>query len=67
MKVLGVTAIVFIAIFMNISAMSWLSVLFVEETGVPGENYKPHNFSGDSIPKKSVYEQNMCERKNISY
>jgi hypothetical protein len=65
--VLGVTAMVFIAIVMNISVMSWLSVLLVDETGVSGENYKLHNFSGDSIPLKSVNEQNMCERKNISY
>ena len=25
----------------NISVISWLSVLLVEETGVPGENYRP--------------------------
>jgi hypothetical protein len=25
----------------NISAISWQSVLFVEETGVPGENKRP--------------------------
>jgi hypothetical protein len=27
--------------FNNISVISWLSVLFVEETGVPGENHRP--------------------------
>ena len=27
--------------FNNISAKSWGSVLFVEETGVPGENHRP--------------------------
>ena len=27
--------------FNNISAISWRSVLLVEETGVPGENYRP--------------------------
>jgi hypothetical protein len=27
--------------FKNISAISWRSVLFVEETGVPGENNRP--------------------------
>jgi hypothetical protein len=26
--------------FNNISAISWLSVLLVEETGVPGENHR---------------------------
>jgi len=25
----------------NISVMSWWSVLLVEETGVPGENHRP--------------------------
>jgi hypothetical protein len=28
------------ATFNNISAISWRSVLFVEETGVPGENHR---------------------------
>ena len=32
---------VFNATFKNISAISWCSVLFVEETGVPGENHRP--------------------------
>ena len=32
---------VFNATFNNISVISWLSVLLVEETGVPGENYRP--------------------------
>ena len=27
--------------FNNISLISWLSVLFVEETGIPGENHTP--------------------------
>ena len=29
------------ATFNNISVISWRSVLLVEETGVPGENYRP--------------------------
>ena len=32
---------VFSATFNNISAISWRSVLLVEETGGPGENYRP--------------------------
>jgi hypothetical protein len=32
---------VFNATFNNISAISWQSVLLVEETGVPGENHQP--------------------------
>jgi hypothetical protein len=35
------TAIVFNATFNNISAISWQSVLLVEETGVLGENHQP--------------------------
>jgi hypothetical protein len=31
---------VFNATFNNITVISWLSVLFVEETGVPGENHR---------------------------
>jgi len=31
----------FNATFNNISAISWQSVLFVEETGVPRENHRP--------------------------
>jgi hypothetical protein len=33
--------LVFNATFNNISVISWQSVLLVEETGVPGENYRP--------------------------
>ena len=32
---------VFNATFNNILAISWRSVLLVEETGVPGENHRP--------------------------
>ena len=32
---------VFKATFNNISAISWRSVLLVEETEVPGENHRP--------------------------
>ena len=31
----------FNATFNNISVISWRSVLFVEETGVPGGNHRP--------------------------
>jgi len=45
--------------FNNISAISWRSVLLVEETGGPGENYRPaasrwqtllHNVSSSTPP-----------------
>jgi hypothetical protein len=32
---------VFNATFNNISIISWVSALLVEETGVPGENHRP--------------------------
>ena len=32
----------FSATFNNISAISWQSVLLVEETRVPGENHRPN-------------------------
>jgi len=37
----GGGVIVFNAAFNNISVISWWSVLWVEETGAPGENYRP--------------------------
>ena len=36
-----VKVMLFIAAFNTISAISWRSVLLVEETGVPGENQQP--------------------------
>jgi hypothetical protein len=38
-KNFGVRVLVFNATFNNISVISWWSVLLVEETRVPGENY----------------------------
>jgi len=32
---------VFNGTFNNMSVISWRSVLFLEETGVPGENHRP--------------------------
>jgi hypothetical protein len=37
----GVMVMVLNATFNNISAISWLSVLLVKETGVPRENHRP--------------------------
>jgi hypothetical protein len=36
-----VKVMVFSATFNNNSAISWLSILLVEETGLPGENHRP--------------------------
>ena len=33
--------VVFNATFNNISVISWISVLLVEDTGLPGENHRP--------------------------
>ena len=32
---------VFNATFNNISVISWMSVLLLEESGIPGENHRP--------------------------
>ena len=42
---------VFNATFNNISVISWQSILFVEEIGVPGENHRHYN-----IIHKNEYE-----------
>ena len=39
--IVGVRVMVFKATFNNISAISWRSVLLVEETGVPEEDHRP--------------------------
>jgi hypothetical protein len=36
---MGARVVVFNALFNNISAILWWSVLLVEETSVPGENH----------------------------
>ena len=40
-SILKVRAMVFNAIFNNISLRSWRPVVLVEETEVPGENHRP--------------------------
>ena len=37
----SIRVMVFNAIFNNISAISWWSVLLMEKTGVPEENHRP--------------------------
>jgi hypothetical protein len=58
---------VFNATFNNISAISWLSVLLVEETGVPGENHRPatsheqslsHNVVSSTSPHETEWDLN---------
>jgi hypothetical protein len=38
---MGLGIMMFNAIFNNISVISWMSVLLVDETGVSGENHRP--------------------------
>ena len=45
---------VFNATFNNISAISWRSVLMVEETRVPGENYQPAESNCKTLSHKVV-------------
>ena len=45
---------VFNATFNNISAISWQSVLLVEETGVPRENHWPAALWGLTLQKKVI-------------
>ena len=45
---------VFISIFNNISVILWPSVLLVEETGVPAENYRPVVSQGQTLSHNVV-------------
>ena len=54
---------VFNATFNNISAISWRSVLLVEETGVPGENHQPVTSHWQTLSHNVVHDliHNMDE------
>ena len=45
---------VFNATFNNISVVPWWSVLLQEETGVPGENYRPVVSHRQTLPHNVV-------------
>jgi len=52
------------ATFNNISAISWRSVLLVEETGVTGENHRPaashwQTLSHNAVSSTSGHERNQ--------
>jgi hypothetical protein len=51
---------VFNANFNNILVISWRSVLFVEETGVPGENQWPVAARVVSLPLATCNYQLVC-------
>jgi hypothetical protein len=42
------------ATFNNIYAISWRSVLLVEETGVPGENHRPAESNWQTLSRNVV-------------
>jgi len=57
--------LVFNATFNNISAISWRSVLLVEETRVPGEHHQPVASHSDSLI--GVYKIKLINNYSILY
>jgi hypothetical protein len=57
---------VFNAIFNNISAVSWLSVLLVEETGVPVEDHRPVASQWQTLSHNVVSSTPRYERDSNS-
>ena len=57
---------VFNATFNNISVITWQSVLLVEETGVPGENYQPVTSHRQTLSNNVVLSTPRHERGSNS-
>ena len=64
---------VFNATFNTISAISWVSVLLVEGTGVPGENHRPatshpqtlsHNIASSTPSLSGVRTHNVSDDRH---
>jgi len=53
---------VFNTTFNNISVISWLSVLLVEETGVPGETHRPVTSHWQTLSHNIVSSTHHHER-----
>ena len=51
---------VFNVIFNNISAISWQSVLLMEDTGVPGESHLPAASHWQTVSHKIVYRVHLA-------
>ena len=47
-------SMVFNAPLNNISVISWISALLVEETGIPGENHRPVASHGQTLSHNAV-------------
>ena len=60
----GFGFVVFNATFNNISVLSWQSVLFVEETAVPGENHQPVASHGQFLSRRSNDHDHKGPLKN---
>jgi len=58
--------IVFNATFINILAISWWSVLLVEETGGPGENHRPVACHSQTLSHNVVSSTLRYERDSYS-
>ena len=72
----GLRDMVFNDAFNNILAISWSSVLLVEETGVPGENHRPDASHRHSLSHKvasitprlgGLRNRNFGDEKNVKY
>jgi hypothetical protein len=62
--------VVFYATFNNISAISWWSVLFMEETGGPGENHRPvathlQTLSHDVVSSAPRHAKSEIRTRNV--
>jgi len=62
-----VSAMVFNTTFNNISAISWRSVLLVEETGVPGENHRPVSSHWQTLSHNVVLRTPLHEWNSNSH
>ena len=61
-----VRVMLFNATFNNISAISWLSVLLVEETGVPGENHRPAASPCETLSPNVVSSTPLLSRATLT-
>jgi hypothetical protein len=51
----------------NISAISWLSVLLVEETGGPGENHRPVASHRQTLSHNAILNISRHQRRHTMW